>query len=106
MTKLDVLMVAGGLPLVGFAYGAMWAVVGAETFGMRWAQLRLLNFDGFPPEPKQRALRFAASCLSYLTCGLGHLWALADEECLTWPDHISRTFPTPRGLEDRVFRRG
>jgi len=24
------------------------------------------------------------------------LWALADEENLTWQDHISRTFPTPR----------
>ena len=27
--------------------------------------------------------------------GLGLVWALVDEENLTWHDHISKTFPTP-----------
>jgi hypothetical protein len=26
---------------------------------------------------------------------LGMLWALVDEEALTWHDHMSKTFPTP-----------
>ena len=57
-----------------------------------------------PPEPKQRVLRFMGSCLSLLY-PVGLLWSLVDEECLTWQDHISCTFPTPREGESQVFRR-
>jgi uncharacterized RDD family membrane protein YckC len=95
---------AGALGLMAFAYGALWAIAGGETAGMRWARLRLLTFDGFPPETRQRLARFAGACLSLCT-GLGLLWCLADEERLTWADHISGTFPTPRALETQVFRR-
>ena len=34
-----------------------------------------------------------------LPAGLGLLWALVDEESLTWQDHISHTFPTPIAYE-------
>jgi uncharacterized RDD family membrane protein YckC len=61
--------------------------------------LRLLNFDGRPPTREQRMLRLGASFLSVLSAGLGLLWALVDEESLTWHDHISQTFPTPYGYE-------
>jgi hypothetical protein len=99
-------IMAAALPVLGFAYGLMWAVGGAETFGMNFAQLRLINFeDGLPPDRRQRLVRFAGSCLSLIPCGLGLLWALADEETLTWADHMSRCFPTPRELEARVFQR-
>jgi len=96
---------AGGLPLVAFTYGLMWALAGTESYGMRCAGLRIVNFDGFPPESRPRIMRFAGSCMSILGCGLGLVWALGDEESLTWQDHMSHTFPTPTGLEDRVFRR-
>jgi hypothetical protein len=66
--------------------------------------LRLTTFDGFPLEPRQRLLRFAAACLSRCTL-LGLFWSLADEENLAWQDHISRTFPTPREVDSQVFRR-
>jgi hypothetical protein len=39
--------------------------------------------------------RLASGALSFCAAGLGFLWALVDEETLTWHDHISRTFPTP-----------
>ena len=71
---------------------------------MHWTHLRLTTFDGFRPELRQRLLRFAGSCLSLCTV-VGLLWSLADEESLTWQDHISRTFPTPRELESQVFHR-
>lgn len=90
--------------LVGFTYGVYWTVAGTETAGMRWTQLRLITFDGFPPEGRHRVMRFAGACLSRCT-GLGLLWSLADEESLAWQDHISRTFPTPYELESRVFQR-
>ena len=89
----------GGLLLVALAYGALWTVAGAETAGMRWMRLHLISFEGFPLDRRQRALRFAGSCLSFGTLGLGLLWSLADEESLTWQDHISRTFPTPQELD-------
>lgn len=90
--------------LVGFTYGIYWTVAGTETAGMRWTQLRLITFDGFPPEGHHRIMRFAGACLSRCT-GLGLLWSLADEESLAWQDHISRTFPTPYELESRIFQR-
>jgi uncharacterized RDD family membrane protein YckC len=102
-SRPSLLMFAAALALVAFAYGALWAIAGGETAGMRWARLRLLTFDGFPPETRHRFARFAGSCLS-LCSGLGLLWCLADEERLTWADHISSTFPTPRALETQVYR--
>jgi uncharacterized RDD family membrane protein YckC len=92
---------AGMLALIGLAYGATWAVVGRrDSPGMRWTQLRITTFDGDPPEPRRRILRFIGSCLSVCTL-VGLLWSLADEESLTWQDHISSTFPTPIPLRRR-----
>jgi len=105
LTKTSVMAMGAVLLALAFTYGLVWALAGGETYGMRWAHLRLLNFDGFPPEPRQRLLRFAGSCLSVLSCGLGFLWSLGDEESFTWQDHVSGTFPTPSGLEDQIFRR-
>jgi len=90
--------------VVGFTYGIYWTVFGTETAGMRWTQLQLITFDGFPPERRHRIMRFAGACLSRCT-GLGLLWSLADEESLAWQDHISRTFPTPYEMEARIFQR-
>jgi uncharacterized RDD family membrane protein YckC len=102
--RLNLMVFAGALLLVGFSYGLTWALLGADSAGMRWMGLRLTTFDGFPLERKHRVLRFAGSCLSLCTV-LGQLWCLADEESLTWQDHISGTFPTPRRAQAQVFRR-
>ena len=90
--------------LIGFTYGLLFSLAGAETPGMHWTQLRLTTFDGFPPERRQRLVRFGAASLSRCTM-LGLLWSLADEESLAWQDHISRTFPTPSEMDTLVFRR-
>jgi uncharacterized RDD family membrane protein YckC len=104
LTKPNLLVFGGALLLLGFTYGLWFAIAGTETAGMRWTRLRVMTFDGFPPERGQRLLRFAGACLSLSTL-LGVLWCLADEECLTWADHISRTFPTPREWNSQVLRR-
>ena len=86
--------------LVGIAvifyvmYELLWCMADADTAGMRWAGLRLIDFDGNPPTREQRMVRVASGCLSLLAAGLGVLWAFVDEEALTWHDHISRCFPT------------
>ena len=85
---------AGAFVVMSLFYGLLWALAQTETPGMRWTRLRLTNFDGFAPDPGQRALRYFATALSFATCGFGLLWALFDEESLTWQDHISETFPT------------
>ena len=72
-------MLAGGFVILSAFYGAVWSLCLSVTPGMRWTNLRLSNFDGFPPEGPQRALRYFATCLSFATCGLGLLWALVDE---------------------------
>jgi uncharacterized RDD family membrane protein YckC len=87
---------AGTLGLVAVFYGLVWAIAGRETFGMAFTDLRLITFDGFPLDGRNRALRFASSWLSFCSGGLGLIWAAVDEESLTWHDHISKTFPTIR----------
>ena len=82
--------------LVTMLYGLIWAIAGRETAGMRFTDLQLITFDGFPLDSRSRALRFASTWLSFCSGGLGLLWAVADEENLTWHDHISKTFPTIR----------
>jgi uncharacterized RDD family membrane protein YckC len=86
---------AGVLLLFAFTYGLMWAIAGAETMGMYCTRLKLLTFDGYRPDRKQRLIRFLGSSLSLCTV-VGLAWSLADEESLGWQDHISRTFPSPR----------
>jgi uncharacterized RDD family membrane protein YckC len=102
-TKTNITAFGAMFLLTGFAYGVIFAWAGTETPGMRWTQLRLTTFDGFPPDRRQRTVRFVASCLSRCT-QLGLLWSLADEESLAWHDHISRTFPTPRDSRTLMFR--
>lgn len=80
---------------VVFLYRVLWCLGDGDTPGMRFAGLRLVDFDGRRPRREQRNIRFAASILSMASAGLGLLWALVDEESLTWHDHISKTFPTP-----------
>lgn len=104
LTKTNALLFSGVLPLVAFTYGLFWTVAATETPGQRWAQLRITTFDGYPPEHRQRVLRFVGSCLALCTV-IGLLWSLADEESLNWQDHISGTFPTPVASDTQVFHR-
>jgi uncharacterized RDD family membrane protein YckC len=80
--------------LIYFLYEFVWALAGGATLGMRWARLRLLNFDGRPPDLGARLLRLVSYVLSVLPAGLGIIWAMFDEEKLGWQDHMSNTFPT------------
>jgi len=86
----------GGFLGIALFYGLLWVLCGSETAGQRWTNLRLINFDGSPIDRRERGIRFAAACLSFCSVGLGLLWSLADEESLTWHDHMSKTFPTIR----------
>ncbi|HUJ21741.1 MAG TPA: RDD family protein [Bryobacteraceae bacterium] len=84
----------GVLGTLAMFYGMLWIWAGRETVGMRLTGLRLIDFDGFPADRRNRLLRTLAACLSFCAGGIGLLWALVDEEKLTWHDHMSKTFPT------------
>lgn len=79
---------------IGVLYKLLWIVAGGDTPGTRWTGLRLVNFDGHAPTRQQRLWRFLGGLFGVASAMLGILWALVDEEKLTWHDQISRTFPT------------
>ena len=102
--KLFWIMLAASFALVSMFYGLIWAIAGRETAGMHWTDLQLITFDGFPLDGRSRASRVASTWLSFCSGGLGLLWAVADEENLTWHDHISKTFPTIREVPQSFVR--
>jgi uncharacterized RDD family membrane protein YckC len=104
LDKANGIVFGSALLLIALTYGLFWTIANSETPGMHWTHLKLTTFDGFQPDMRQRVARFAGSCLSFCTV-VGLLWSLVDEESLTWQDHISSTFPTPRALDVQLFVR-
>ncbi len=94
LTKQSALFLAMALATVPLLYKLLWTFAGCDTIGMRRAGLQLVDFDGNPPSQTRRYLRFCGSILSFLAVGIGLIWLFVDEDCLTWHDHISSTFPT------------
>ncbi len=83
------------------AYKLIWTAAGRDTLGMQAAGLRLVDFDGNPPSRDRRYQRAFGSVISLLAAGIGLVWALVDEDSLTWHDHMSNTFPTVASEADR-----
>jgi uncharacterized RDD family membrane protein YckC len=104
MDKFGIMVMSCSVILISLFYGFLFALAGRETPGQNWTELRLINFDGFPPDRASRFLRFTGCWLSFSACGIGVLWSLLDEENLTWHDHMSKTFPTMREAESSFFR--
>lgn len=97
-------VLGGAFAAVAFFYHLLWLVARCDPPGRRWMALRLTNFDGFPPDASQRVARFVGACLSLASLGIGVLWAVVDEESLTWHDHISKTFLTVRDRPSNFVR--
>jgi uncharacterized RDD family membrane protein YckC len=93
-SKQNIALFLAAFALIAIFYGFVWTLAGRETIGMKWVDLRLLTFNGFPPDRKSRALRSVGCLLSFCSGMIGIFWALVDEEGLTWHDHMSKTFPT------------
>jgi uncharacterized RDD family membrane protein YckC len=90
-----------GLAPIPALYKLVWTVAGRDTVGMQMAGLRLVDFDGNPPSQERRYQRAFGSVISFLAAGIGLVWALVDEDSLTWHDHMSSTFPTVVSEADR-----
>jgi uncharacterized RDD family membrane protein YckC len=96
---------AGAVAAMALFYHLFWCVLGRETAGMQVFRLRLVTFDGSSPGWRLRLLRFGATCLSIGAAGMGVVWALVDEEKLTWQDHMSKTFPMVHDPNPGTFHR-
>jgi uncharacterized RDD family membrane protein YckC len=86
------------LPIYGLAvfaltclYFCLFTIFAGRTPGMQRYALAAVGFDGAPLTPAQARLRAFGYVVSTGSLLLGYLWALADENQLTWHDHISRT---------------
>ena len=90
---------AGALLTIPLVYKLLWAFAGQDTPGMRIVGLELVDFDGRRPSRARRYGRAIGSVLGLTAAGIGMIWALVDEDKLTWHDHISATFPTFAGEE-------
>ncbi|MBI4889422.1 MAG: RDD family protein [Acidobacteria bacterium] len=75
-------------------YKVLWCAAGRPSLGLQGAHLHIVSFDGLRPTPAQRFMRLFAGCLSVASAGMGVVWALSDQESLTWHDHISQTILT------------
>jgi uncharacterized RDD family membrane protein YckC len=92
--------------LVAFCYRALYCLGNGDTAGLQWLGLRLVDFDGHAPRRRDRWVRTFGGGVSAIAGGLGLVWALSEEERLTWHDLMSKTFPTPDPLRlRRVTRR-
>jgi uncharacterized RDD family membrane protein YckC len=77
-----------------FLYKLLYCFYGQPTFGLQGARLRVVTFEGARPSRSQLKIRLFAGCISVAGAGMGLLWPLADQDKLSWHDHISQTFLT------------
>ena len=93
--RVDAAVMGATVVLFYAQYFALFTVFGGSTPGMLLCGLRVVGFDGGVPTSRQMVWRSFGYLISAGTCLLGFLWALWDEEHLSWHDRISQTYLTP-----------
>ena len=77
---------------IGVAYHVCFMTLARATPGMKYAGIELNTFSGHRTTRGQRCGRMLALLLSVLPLGLGVVWALFDDDGLTWHDRLSKTY--------------
>jgi uncharacterized RDD family membrane protein YckC len=95
LSKLSAAVYTATFAIVYLQYFALFTIFGGTTPGMMMRGLQVVSFSGEPPTPRQMLLRSAGYILSAATFFLGYLWAMWDEDELTWHDRLSRTHLSP-----------
>jgi uncharacterized RDD family membrane protein YckC len=95
LSKLSAAVYITTFAIVYLQYFALFTVFGGTTPGMMIRNLQVTSFSGEPPTPRQMLLRSAGYMLSAGAFFLGFLWAMWDEDELTWHDRLSRTYLSP-----------
>ena len=94
LSKLSAAVCAATFAIVYLQYFALFTVFGGTTPGMMLRGLQVVSFSGEAANSRQMLLRSAGYLLSAGTFFLGFLWAIWDEDSLTWHDRISHTYLT------------
>jgi len=94
LNKISAAVCLATLGIVYLQYFALFTIFGGTTPGMMLRGLQVVNFSGEAPTPRQMLLRSAGYILSAGTFFLGFLWAMWDEDSLTWHDRVSHTYLT------------
>ncbi len=97
--RWTLLAALAGLAVLPPLYLFLFLVFTGLTPGMRLAGLRLVDFNGRPASAARRLGRVLATVASAGSFFLGFLWALFDEERLTWHDRMSETCLTKAGRQ-------
>jgi uncharacterized RDD family membrane protein YckC len=95
LSKLSAAVCVATFVIVYLQYFALFTVFGGTTPGMMMRGLQVVSFSGEPPAPRQMLWRSVGYMLSAGTFFMGFLWALWDEDALTWHDRLSRTYLCP-----------
>ncbi len=94
-SKLSAAVCVATFVIVYLQYFALFTVFGGTTPGMMLRGLQVASFSGEPPTPRQMLWRSVGYMLSAGTFFMGFLWAMWDEDALTWHDRLSRTYLCP-----------
>jgi uncharacterized RDD family membrane protein YckC len=101
LSKLSAAVCFFTFAFVYLQYFGLFTIFGGTTPGMMVRGLQVVSFSGETPTPRQFLLRAVGYLLSAGTLFLGFLWALWDEDSLSWHDRLSRTYLTvPETLVD------
>jgi uncharacterized RDD family membrane protein YckC len=91
-SKLSSAVYLATFAVVYMQYVALFTIFGSTTPGMMMRGLQVLSFSDEPPTGKQMLLRTLGYAISGATLFVGFLWAMWDEDELTWHDRFSRTY--------------
>jgi uncharacterized RDD family membrane protein YckC/ribosomal protein L40E len=91
-SKLNAAVYLAAVAVVYLQYFALFTVFGGTTPGMMLRGLHVVSFSGEAPTPRQMLLRSVGYVLSASTGFVGFMWALWDEDALTWHDRFSKTY--------------
>jgi uncharacterized RDD family membrane protein YckC len=94
-SKLSAAVCVATFVIVYLQYFALFTVFGGTTPGMMLRGLQIVSFSGELPTPRQMLWRSVGYMLSAGTFFMGFLWAMWDEDALTWHDRLSRTYLCP-----------
>jgi uncharacterized RDD family membrane protein YckC len=94
-SKLSAAVCLATLVVVYLQYFALFTIFGGTTPGMMLRGLQVASFSGEAPTPRQMLWRSVGYMLSAGTFFMGFLWAIWDEDALTWHDRLSRTYLCP-----------
>jgi uncharacterized RDD family membrane protein YckC len=94
LQKIDAVVCGSILFLFYSLYIFIFTTFAGATPGMMLRGLTIVRLDGSLPDTRQLLWRSFGYLLSAATLFLGFVWALWDEDRLTWQDRISQTYIT------------